>query len=170
MGITYAILKQLETSLTDALITSIPENDPTRAGAVKIGPLQGDPDVDAARISVEIYANDPTGTNDWEDEIVEWEMPRTAIWARRFTILWRALLVDTGEDLDEAARIASTIKSRIEFCINRINWSGLEEDGETVIGCADDMLSVYTQGGGPDEYDYSGYINFDIETRQPYRR
>ena len=58
MSVHNAILTYLEAQLTNALIT-VPtaalgegETDPAIAGLVTLGPLQGDPDPDQARISV----------------------------------------------------------------------------------------------------------------------
>jgi hypothetical protein len=169
MSMTDAILKTLAAHLTAKLITEIDTDDPARAGAVKIGPLQGEPDVDVARISLELYTNDPDKPGEWADEIIEWELPRAAIWARRFTILWRALLVESGEPLSEAVDIASTVKARIEIALNTVDWSPIDVSGETVMGCPlDEMDSELRQGGGPDEYDWSGKIGFDVWTRQAY--
>jgi hypothetical protein len=150
--------------LTEVMITNVDESDPTRAGAVKVGPLQGEPDVDVARISVEIYHNDPENPEEWVDEIVEWEMPRNPIWARRFTILWRALLVDTREELAEALDIASTLKARIEGTLFDMSWV-VTADDESVVGpMLDDMTSEMIQGGGPGEHDWSGKVMFDVLT------
>ncbi len=170
MTITEATLQHLQTTLEKALITDIDGESPDRAGAVKIGQLQGDPDVDLARISVEIYPNDPQKPGEWEDEIIEWEMPRTAIWSRKFCILYRALLADSREDLDESVNIASVIKDRIEYTLNSMDYTGVSFGTERIIGCpVEHMLSEISQGGGPEEYDWSGKILFEVLTSASYR-
>ena len=79
--------------------------DPTQAGAVQIGPLQGNPDPDVARISVEIYENDPDriegipsgSRSTWEDEVEEIECGGAITWLRRFSVKARCLFVNTRE-------------------------------------------------------------------------
>ena len=166
---TEAIKTALQTHLENALITAIPEDDPARADVVKIGPLQGDPEIEDAPLSVEIYQNDPEDLEEWWDEIIEWEMPRTAIWSRKFSIQWRALLTELGEPLAEAVAIVSTLKSRLEIALNTMCWTDIEADGEFIDGCSlEEMESRIDQGGGPNEYDYSGKIRFAVLTRAPY--
>lgn len=167
--ITDTILQHLHNALEKALITDIPAGDPTRAGAVKIGALQGEPDVDEARISVEIYANDPDRPGEWEDEIIEFEIPRTAYWARRFAVSLRCLLVDTGEPLNEASRIASTLKARIEETLLLLDWTGVVSGTERAIGVLEGQIySLTAQSGGPGEYDWSGKFLFEVQTRNTY--
>jgi hypothetical protein len=160
----------LQAHLENKLITEIDEDDVARADVVKVGPLQGEPELEDAPLSVEIYTNDPEKPDEWHDEIVEWQMPRTAVWSRKFTVFYRVQLAETGESLAEAEAIASTLRSRIEVALNMMDWGSLPIDGESIEACPlDDMLSMQAQGGGPNEYDYSGKIRFSILTFTAYR-
>lgn len=165
--ITEVILIALRDHLEERLITLVEEGEPARVGVVKIGPLQGEPDVDVARISLEIYANDPEKTDEREDQIVEWEMPMTAIWERHFTILWRALLAETGEGLLDAMAIASDLKHGIEEGVRTLSWASLSSGNERAIGCGPETMEHrIQQGGGPNEYDWTGKLTFTVQTAQ----
>src|SRR5512138_3951494 len=55
-----AIMDYVQERLDRDLVLGAPTGgDDAVPGAIKLGPLQGDPDPDVARISVEIYENDP---------------------------------------------------------------------------------------------------------------
>ncbi len=160
----------LRNHLENQLITLIDENDAARADYVKVGPFQGEPELEDAPLSVEIYTNDPEKPDEWHDEILEWEMPRTAIWSRKFTVIYQVLLTETSETLAEAEAIASTLRARIERALNTMNWGSINADGESVEACPlEDMLSMQAQGGGPNEYNYSGKIRFSVITFASYR-
>jgi hypothetical protein len=157
--------------------------DPARASVVFKGPLQGDPEPDAARISITVHENDPDNffsgqvtqiTGDWSDDVAEVECgggSGGAIWNRRFTVKGRCLLVNTKEGLDDTREIASTVKSRIERALRTIDWSTVFEEDEKhvmseyvsrgVLGTRSEAL----QGGGPpDSYDYFIKVRFDVQT------
>jgi hypothetical protein len=164
-----AIKTALQAHLENKLIAEIAEDDVARASVVKIGPLQGEPELEDAPLSVEIYQNDPEKPDEWFDEIIEWEMPRTAVWSRKFVILYRVLLTETGESLAQGLAIASTLKSRIEYALNTMAWGDVVASDESIETCPlDDMVSKLDQGGGPNEYDYSGKIRFTVITRTSY--
>jgi hypothetical protein len=193
-GIHNEVLDFLDAELTRTLLTEIvdipdPEHagasgavikmtDPTKVGAIKIGPLQGDPEPDEARISVEIYANDPdkelkTGlfasADAWEDQVLEVEIGGCMIWERRFTIKARCLLERTREEATQARRIASTVRSRIEKTLLKANFGSVHSEDETVIRGAfsADLNSETIQSGGPpDAFDYLIKIRFSILTSE----
>lgn len=160
-----AILSAIRAELERQLVTWVPSVDPSRAYAVKIGPLQGNPDLDAAPINVEVYANDPDNPEQWMDEAVEWEIGGTAIWIRRFTLLFRALLVESGESLEESLAIASDLRDRIEQFLLTTNWGSIQSRHEEAdfLGGLEGEVS---QGGGPDAYDWAGKIRFEVITRR----
>jgi hypothetical protein len=172
------ILQQVELALEDALINNVDPEDPALAGAVKIGSLQGNPDPDQARVSVEIYENDPdpfwgtSGTtamkDNWDDEIRFIECGGSATWLRRFTIKARALLVNTGENEAEARAIGSTLRSRIEDTLLNLTLQGVKaSDGEYVSrGVLSDQLKgeMIRGGGPPDAFDYYIKVRFSVET------
>lgn len=146
---------------------------------VKLGPLQGDPDPDEARISVELYENDPdqeikgSGISQsgepWKDQIEEIELGGGITWKRRFTVKVRVLLEGTREDLENARRIASTVRSRVEKSILTMKFAGVESDGETVVmgPFSDDLNSEMLQAGGPpDAYDFFIKVRFEVLTTQ----
>jgi hypothetical protein len=172
------ILQKVIDELQKALIDDLPVDDPSRAGVVQRGPLQGDPDPDIARISVTVHENDPDEfypgsvtslKGSWADEIAELESGQEeggAIWNRRFTVKARALLVNTQESLAQAGQIAQQVKSRIEMTLLHIRWAGVLAGEEYVSRgvIAETMKSEVVQGGGPGSYDYHIKVRFDVQT------
>ena len=178
-GIHNLILNKLQSELTLNLITNIDAADIARAGIVKIGPLQGDPDPDVARISVELYYNDPEQTikgsgfskvaNEWDDIVDEIEVGGSITWRRRFTVLCRCLLETSREDLLVAHDIASTVRSRIEKSLLKTKWNGVNTVDEYVSRgvFSEHMRSEVAQAGGPpDAYDIHIKIRFEVLTTE----
>jgi hypothetical protein len=172
------ILTRLQDELQRVMIAEIQASDPTRAGVIKLGPLQGDPDPDIARISVTLHENNPDtdidadpGRQDrWEDEVEEVEIGGGLTWSRKFTVNARCLLEGTKEDLTQARNIASTVRSRIERTLLRTRFSGLSDGVETVVrGVFSESLHGETRqfGGPPDAYDFQIKIRFDVLTYAP---
>jgi hypothetical protein len=172
------ILGKLQTELQRVMIDDLPADDPTRAGVIKLGPLQGDPDPDLARISVTLHENDPESdiqadpnrSERWEDGIEEVEIGGGLTWSRKFTVNARCLLEGTKEDLQQSRTIASTVRSRIERTLLRVRFSGLSDGVETVVrGVFSDNLNGITRqfGGPPDAYDFQIKIRFDVLTYAP---
>jgi hypothetical protein len=172
-----AILERVRDELQSVCFDSLPTDDPTRAGVVKIGPLQGDPDPDEARISVELYANDPDqemGTSgigskseSWDDIVEEIEIGGGITWRRRFTLRGRCLLEGTQEDNDASRKVASAFRSRIERALLNLRFSGLTDGIESVVrGVLSESLHASTiqAGGPPDAYDYHLKIRFEVLT------
>lgn len=167
-----AILNKIRDELTTALITNIPAGDLTRAGIIKLGPLQGDPDPDEAVISVEIYENDPdafyqgmvTGMSGaWQDEVLETEIGGIQTIARRGTVKARCIL--EGRDLTDARDIASTIRSRIEKTLRGISFVGISVNGETVTRRIYELNGEMLQAGGPPtSYDFHIKVRFELWT------
>ena len=176
MGIHNEILELVQSELEAALIDNVSTSDTARAGVVKLGPLQGDPEPDEARISVTLHENDPdivyksgtTSQDEWLDEVVEVEIGGSAsvTWARRFSVKARVLLDETQEELAEAREIASIVRSRIEHTLMRISFSGTTYDNETVVRgiYAPGISGEMTQAGGPGSYDYHIKVRFDVLT------
>jgi len=169
-GIHDAILERLQAFLQDALIDNITGPDDAKAGVVKIGPLQGDPEPDDARISVEIYGNDPLSdetADEGEDQIVEVECGGACTWSRKFTLRVRLLFDRTRETLDECREITSTVKERIEIALLKENFVGIASGNEYVSRgpLAGNMRIKTHQGGGPpDSFDFRITITFDVLT------
>lgn len=180
MGIHQAILDKVAEELTTAMITNIDgevqEAKSTKVGAISIGPLQGDPDPDRARISVELYCNDPdqtlngSGTGKafeaWDDTVEEIEVGGAITWRRRFTAKVRCLLESTREAKSDALEIASTIRSRLEAALLGIDFNGLSSDNEHVSRgiFSDTLRSQSIQAGGPDAYDFHIKVRFEVLT------
>ena len=161
------------------LVSSVGNTDDAIPGAIKIGPLQGDPDPDVARVSIEIYPNDPdqeikgSGISitrePWEDSIYEIELGGGITWKRRFTVKVRVLLESSREDLDNANRIASTIRSRVEKSIMQMGFVGVADSNESVTmgPFAETLKGEMVQAGGPpDAYDFFIKVRFEILTTQ----
>lgn len=177
MSIHYLVLEKVREELQTTLIDDV-SDETTKAGVVMVGPLQGDPDPDVARIAVQIFENDPDPffgidgsalNGAWSDEIDEVEIGQANTWLRRFTIKVRCLLDITGEDKDEARQIASTVRTRIEHRLPRINFGDISSDGEYVSRriVSEEIKSEMVQGGGPpDAYDFNIKIRFSIKTTE----
>jgi len=171
------ILDHLQENLEDALITSAPLDDKARAGIVKIGPLQGDPDPDVAVISVTLHENDPDtvyggksmSAKTWLDEVYEVECGGSITWRRRFTVKVRCLFTNKQYDLHTARLVASTVRSRIETKLLTTDWNEIvdEETNEYISRgvFSDNIESEQVQSGGPpDQYDFQVKIRFELLT------
>ena len=177
-GIHQLILDEVQSKLEAALITAIPEGDATRAGVVKIGDLQGDPDPDVARISVTLYYNDPDQTisgsglgnnpDPWDDTVEEIECGAAITWKRRFTAKIRCLFESTGEDLMAAHQIASDVRSRVEKTLLTIRWNIASADEYVSRGVLSENIrgQVVQAGGPPDAYDFHIKIRFEVLTTE----
>lgn len=176
MDITARIVNALYAALTTALIDDVP-GDPAIAGVIHKGPLQGDPDPDQARISVVIHDNDPDAVKG-----IDGVTAMDSAWAhsndlieigggfpvhttvRSFVVAARCLLEATGEDLDDAREIASTVLARIERTIKRMTWSGVASATEGVSSTAFNLNSESIQSGGPEAYDFLIKVRFQLRT------
>lgn len=167
-GIVDLIVEHVQSQLESELITNIPDNDDSQAGIVKIGPLQGDPDPDVARISVEVHHNDPENIDGpWRDVIEIVEIGGTVTWARRFTVKIRCLLERTREDEATARGIAALVRDRAELTLLKELFTGIQTDDEYVSRgpMATSLKSDMLQGGGPpNEYDFHIKMYFDVYT------
>jgi hypothetical protein len=163
-----AVMDHLQEILEDALINNIGEDDEARAGIVIQGKLQGEPvDPDDARITVEIFENDPSGQFLWFDRVVMVETNGVVTMGRRFLIRIWALLEETQENLAAARKIASTLKARLEKAILSELWTGVQStEGEYIArgALARSMRTYVKQGGGPESYDFRIYSAFEIWT------
>lgn len=173
------LINFLREQLEKSLVTDIPVNSSTRIGVVKLGPLQGDPDPDVARISVEVYYNDPDQTlrgsgmgaapEAWDDQVEEIEVGGCITWKRRFTVKARCLLEQSREALGDAHQIASTVRSRLEKALLFMDFSAVGTDEEYVArGITSDALrgEMIQAGGPPDSYDFHIKVRFDILTTE----
>lgn len=167
-GIVNVIVEYVQAQLEAALITNIDEDDTSRATVIKIGPLQGEPDPDAARVSVEVHHNDPEDIDGkWRDKVEIVEIGGVVTWTRRFTVKIRCLLESTREGLDEARAIAAVIRDRAELALLKDLFEGVATDDEYVSRgpMATSLQSDMLQGGGPpDAFDYHIKIYFDVYT------
>ena len=171
----YEILRRVAEQLDADLIDNV--EDEATAGIVIEGPLFDDPtDYEEARISIELYENDPHTFDEWQwvDEPVEdmMEIGSGMTWRRRFTLEARMLLVNTQEDRSEARRIASLVKSRIEKSLMSTDFGDLLVDGERVTGRIfnKNIRSKMLQSGGPpDAWDFEFVVRFEVNTTKVYR-
>ena len=174
-GIHDAVLEHVRDALIASLITNIDPGDTARAGVVQIGPLQGEPAPDAARIAITLHENDPdrllggavTGMNDdWSDKIDQVEIGGAVTTVRRFTLKARCLLVNTGEELDEARAIASTVRDRCEAALFPMQFTGVLAGTEYVSRgiTSDEFAGEMLQAGGPEAFDYHIKVRFSVLT------
>jgi hypothetical protein len=177
-SIVNLILEHLRDVLQAALIDSIPADDPTRAGFVKIGPYQGTPAPDEGRITVSIHENDPDRivkagvsgmSDDWSDEMDLIEIGGAATTARRFSIKARCLFATTREDEDAARQIASAVRSRLETTLRKMSFASVRTEDEYVArgALSSEMSAEMMQAGGPpDAFDYIIKVHFSVLTTQ----
>jgi len=172
------IMEHIRDEMQAGLIDNIPADDPTRAGFVKIGSYQGEPAPDEARISISIHENDPDGivkagvsgmSGDWSDEVELIECGGAATTSRRFTIKGRCLFVKTNEVEDEARRIASAVRGRIERILKKMSFNGVRTEDEYVargVLSTDLRCEMMQAGGPPDAFDYVIKVHFSVLTTQ----
>lgn len=175
-AILTAVMAQLTVDLIDIPVAADPD-DVAVPTVIQEGPLQSEPDPADARISVTLHENDPDGvykpantnlTNEWTDTVAEIECGAAITWYRRFTVKGRVLLVNTGEELNIARQIASTLRDRIENSLLNMDFSGVA-DAETGEYVGKSVLSPGLKGemiqaGGPEAYDYHLKVRFQVET------
>jgi hypothetical protein len=177
-GIHDPILTRLEETLTKMMITDVEDEDPARVGAIKVGPLQGEPDPDEARISIELYYNDPDqavagsglgqSREPWDDQVEEIEIGTTITWRRRFTAKVRCLLESTQEDLPRTRTIVSTVRSRLERALLKTKFVGVNTEDEYVSRgvLSENIRTIVAQSGGPGAYDYHIKLRFEVLTTE----
>lgn len=182
-GIHSEVLTYVENALQTALVDDIswlhpddaPKTGDTKAGDVRIGPNQGEPDIEEARIVVTVHENDPQGfhsgaltsiSSSWADEVYETEIGGAVTMKRRFTVRARCLLEQTAEDANQARTVASTLRSRIEHTLLGLGFTGVQTDNERVSMPVrpDGLTGEMYQGGGPDAYDFHIKVRFEILT------
>lgn len=167
-GIVNEILEHIQAQLETDLITTPGSDDSSQATVIKLGPLQGNPDPDAARISVEVHHNDPEDIDGpWRDVIAIVEIGGVVTWARRFTVKIRCLLENTKEELDAARAVSAIVRDRAELTLLKELFTGVQTDDEYVSRgpMATSLQSEMIQGGGPpDSYDFHIKIYFDVYT------
>lgn len=174
-GIHDLILLYVRDALQKALIDDVPEDDKARVGVIFIGPLQGDPTPDDARISITLHENDLDAAvsgvtsglkGEWIDEVDEIECGGASTWIRRFTVKARCLLVNTAESLDEARAIASAVRERMEDTLSKLSFTGIANASEYVSRgvLSDEMAGEMLQAGGPEAYDYQIKVRFSVLT------
>ncbi len=174
-GIHDLILLHVQEAFQKSLIDDLPLDDKARAGVVYIGPLQGEPTPDDARISITLHENDLDAAisgvvsglkGEWVDEIDEIEIGGASTWVRRFTCKARCLLVNTAESLAEARAIASTVRERIEDTLSGMSFTGVANASEYVSRgvLSEEMAGEMLQAGGPEAYDYQIKVRFSLLT------
>ncbi len=174
-----ALINYIRERLEQSLRMDIPAGDPARGGVIKLGPLQGDPDPDVARISVEVYYNDPdqmlrgsgmgAAPEAWDDQVEEVEVGGCVTWKRRFTVKARCLLEQSREALGDAHTIASTVRGRLEKALLFMDFSGIGTEDEYVArGITSEALrgEMIQAGGPPDSYDFHIKVRFDVLTTE----
>lgn len=170
----YEIMSAVAQQLQTDLIDNIAVDDKALVGVVIEGPLLDSPDYEAARISVEVFENDPFNfdTWDWVDEPVDdmMEIGYGMTWRRRFTLMSRVLLVNSAENRADARKIASLVRSRIEKSLMAVDFSGLVYDNEQVSGKIfnENIRSKLYQSGGPESWDFELQTRFEIKTTKVY--
>jgi len=180
-GIHSLIMETIEAYLEAHINDGLTVDDPEYVSLAKLGPLQGDPDPDEARVFVTIFENDPdkfisgavtSFSSSWIDEIVDTEVGLSdeqvvTTWVRRFVLKARLLLEQTGENEVEARRLASCIRTKIEHLLPKISFSSIKEDDEFVskrITNDDIQGEMIGAGGPPDSYDFMIKIRFSLWT------
>ncbi len=169
------LLVEKAVEVLETALQGVDSDDPTYCEVVREGLLQENPL--ANRTSITVYPGDPDeiDQDSWIDQVCPpgdpnypntpmFEIGRPEIagihmW-RRGTIKGDVFLIKTGEDRDEARRIANVIRGRIEKAL----WSGQAEFvgmfdsfGEQVIMFLP-FKSYAREGGGPNQHIWRIYV------------
>jgi hypothetical protein len=169
--IAYAVMNRVAEQLAADMMEV---DDDAEVGVVMQGPLFDDPDYESARISIELFENDPDDFDTWEwaDEPVSdlLEIGQGMTWRRRFKIVTRVLLVSTMENRVAARKIASAVKARLEASLMKVDFGDLMVGGERVTGRVfnENIRSKLLQAGGPDNWDFELQTRFEVKTTKVY--
>lgn len=177
-GIQWEILERVRAHLQTKLIDEVDPEDPARPGYIGIGQMQGEPmDPDEARISITLHENDLDDFEEQDPRGIEWYSHDETDWdqeiggdawtmIRRFSVKIRSLFDSTQESRDDARRYTSSVLTKIQQQLRKVDYAGISVDGEYVSLPYYRIESEMGQFGGPDAYDFYSKVRFSLKTTQ----
>src|SRR5258706_1968766 len=160
VAIDYMILKYLDDILLNTLQSEISQSDPTRAGLVRVGPLQDDPT--RLRVNILTYNKEREDPEGWQHiDIQEGSPTHTKVdpstseigggelWYRRFTVELEIFFPPSIPDREESLRLATIILARAERTIQVSSAALGPDDFGQICLLARVMKSNLTAAGGP---------------------
>jgi hypothetical protein len=182
--ITNLLLQRLKSHLTAAMITSVAEDNPTRAGTVKIGRFQDNPVKSAIYISIsggdqsdpelidgilDARAQSPgwqTGFNMFSREIGgDAEGHSSAFWWRRGRIQVGCFFIKTPMSEEEAAENAYEVLGRLTYAVDHCSVANIRDDyGEQAILLTAFASNFFESGGPPNQYIWRGSVKWQCLT------
>jgi hypothetical protein len=161
------------TRLADVLIAGVPTDDPTRAGVVRSGQLQDDPQVGVINILLH------PGDKDWKHTINTYTesgsgifAPQGTIMGDRSSVFWRrrfivelTIFFENLYSRDEARRRANVVLSRAHWALVMMDMNMIEGDsfGEypSEVQVFDDWIR---EGGGDGDFNWRGEMRIELLT------
>jgi hypothetical protein len=175
--LTYLVLQQLKTHLTQAMQTEIAKSDPTRVSMVKIGRFQSDPTQNAIYLSISGGSQTDPDLMDGIVSLTEFERIAVYVPAREFggrgtQAWWRrgevkiGVFLLTGHKVEEtAANVAYTVLGRLQANIENLEVGGIRDQfGELARKIYCFSSSFMESGGPPDQYIWRGSVKWQVLT------
>jgi len=171
-GIDDLILQALVSHISAKTQTGITGN--SKAGLVRQGPLQDDPETIENGISILVYVNDPNDPSGWRhirDRIQEIGTGQNQYWVRRYSVQALCQFTRTGYTDTQAQAIASEVMGRLQKALVGIRdaLQGITDDfGETVYAPCNGVawVRVTKAGGPPNEYVWETFYGLEVKTYQ----
>lgn len=173
----FSIASAITQNVSDVMQAFIETADETRAGLVRVGPLQASPL--SAGINILMQFNDPQDVKAWPHTILNHAMARELgismptyelgggeMWLRRYT-LELTQFFRPGSDRVTAEELAQIILTRAEWAIRTSKLGGTDDFGEIPLQTYL-YTSVNTEGGGPGQFIFRGRIKFSVLTQKNY--
>jgi len=179
------IVDALVTDLQAACITNVEEDDPTRAGLVRAGRLQANPQTNIT--SILVHPNYPPQPETWIHEEVDRirqgagsgyyetygaplvggtdEIGGGRFWHRRGTVELSIFFTQQNYDRDTAKDYANIIRRRVEHTINTATTPlGLQDSFGEVCQQVYSKKSWLLEGGGSGKYLWRGWVFWEAMT------
>jgi len=183
--ISYLIAEALVNALSALLIADATVPATERAGLVRAGNLQDDPE--SHRISVLVHPEGDPDVANWCDAAVAYpeqtpyprylnvpafeiggDYGRTA-WFRRGAVEFRLFFTLTGESRNEARQIAFSVLGRVERGISRSDFNITDDFGERLVLSPKSMRSRMEEKGGPDDsFIWEGWVLYQSLSERSY--
>lgn len=179
--VTDLVLHRIKDHLTLKMQTEIAEGDVTRAGVVKIGRFQQDPD--KATVYISCNFGDPTNPDllDCNTSVVSKHKDNTGIdvpgyaigggsmWWRTIYVQFGCFFVNKKLKEEEAQEKASEVLGRLLENLANVYISDIADShGERAIYAVTYGNTMFESGGPSDQYIWRGTVRVDFLTERPY--
>jgi hypothetical protein len=178
------IIDALVVDLTAVCQTALAEDDPTRAGLVRAGRLQANPQTNVT--SLLVHPHYPVAPEDWIHEEVR-EINRThadyyeqygspiiggnqeigggSYWQRRGTVELEIFFTQKAYDRSTARDYANTIRRRVEYAINTATTPvGIQDTYGEFCQRVRAKKSWVLEGGGSSKFLWRGWVFWEALT------